>query len=98
MSTQPGTTAVQLYQMPIPAPPVVQASSDDQLIGLWLHGRAEHTQRGYTLDVRRFRAFTGKPLGLVTLGDLQGFADSLGHLAPSSRARSLGAIKRLYTF
>lgn len=54
-----------------------QATSDDQLIALWLHGRSIHTQRAYRADVERFRVFLGQPLHDVTLGDLQDFADSL---------------------
>ena len=33
---------------------VRQADSDDQLIGLWLHGRPEHTQRAYRAEADRF--------------------------------------------
>ena len=39
-----------------------RASSDDQLIALWLHGRSVHTQRAYRADVARFRRGAGKPL------------------------------------
>jgi integrase/recombinase XerD len=75
-----------------------QAHSDGQLIEIWLHGRSEHTQRAYAADVHRFYAATGKPLPTVTLPDLQNFADSLGHLAPTSRYRILSAVKSLFAF
>ena len=75
-----------------------QADSDEQMIRLWLHGRSEHTQRGYRLEIRRFNAFAGKPLAFVTFGDLQGFFDALTHLALSSKARSLTAVKSLLSF
>ena len=42
------------------APALPQAHSDDQLIGIWLHGRSVHTQRAYRADVARFRR--GSPL------------------------------------
>lgn len=75
-----------------------QAYSDDQAVGLWLHGRGPHTQRAYRSDVGRFLAFTGKPLPQVTLGDVQDFADSLLGLSPASRARTLSAVKSLLAF
>jgi integrase/recombinase XerD len=78
--------------------PVNQVSGDPRLIALWLHGRSPHTKRAYEADVRRFSSFVGRPLEQVTLGDLQGFADSLGDLAPASRARILSAIKSLLSF
>src|SRR5262252_7474036 len=74
------------------------ASSDDQLIALWLHGRSSHTRRAYHGDVERFRHGAGKPFNQVTLADLQAFADSLGEAAPASRCRTLSAIKSLLAF
>jgi integrase/recombinase XerD len=73
-------------------------TDDDTLIRLWLHGRSPHTQRAYAKDTRRFLAFVGKPLGAVTLGDLQAFADSLTDLAPSSQGQALASIKSLFSF
>ena len=73
------------------------ADTDAQLVALWLHGRSPHTQRAYGADVDRFLAFVAKPLAMVTLGDLQAFADSLGG-KPSSRARTLAAVKSLLSF
>ncbi len=76
-----------------------QVDSDDGLVRLWLHGRPETTRRAYTADADRFRAFVvGKPLRLVTVGDVQNFSDSLAHLADASRARSLSAIKSLLSY
>lgn len=74
-----------------------QASSDDELVRLWLHGRSHHTQRAYAADAERFRAYVGA-LAMVTLGQVQAFADSLDGLAPSSRARTLAAVKSLLSF
>jgi len=73
------------------------AATDDQLVELWLHGRSPHTRRAYRADSERFRAFVGKPLAMVTLGDLQAFADSLTG-KPSSRSRTLAAVKSLLAF
>ena len=77
---------------------VRQASTDTQLVALWLHGRSLHTQRAYRSDVMRFLAFVNKPLHEVTLADIQGFADSLLDLAPASRGRTLSAVKSLLAF
>jgi integrase/recombinase XerD len=74
------------------------ASSDDQLVAIWLHGRSVHTQRAYRADVARFRRGAGKPLPSVTLTDLQAFADSLDALAAASRYRILSALKSLLAF
>lgn len=73
-----------------------RASSDDQLLEVWLHGRSPHTQRAYRADVERFRSKARKPLALATLSDLQDFAGSLENLAPSSRY--LSTIKSLLAF
>jgi len=75
-----------------------RASSDDQLLEIWLHGRSSHTQRAYRADIERFRLRAGKPLRQVTLLDLQQFADQLSNLAPSSRYRTLSALKSLLAF
>ncbi len=77
-----------------------QTSTDQQLVELWLHGRSPHTQRAYRADVVRFLAFAATPLPTVTLGDLQAFANALEQedLAPSSRVRTLAAVKSLLAF
>jgi integrase/recombinase XerD len=82
----------------LPAVPIRQADSDAQLLRLWLYGRSPHTQRAYEKDAKRFLIYIGKPLGAVTLGDLQGFAESLASLSPASRARTLSAVKSLFAF
>ena len=75
-----------------------QASSDEQLIEIWLHGRSEHTIRAYRADVERFRLRAEKPLARVALADLQDFSDSLEALEPASRYRALSAVKSLLGF
>lgn len=71
---------------------------DPWFIELWLHGRPEKTQRAYRADMARFLAFVEKPLPLVSLDDLQAFEDSLQNLKPSSRNRTMAAIKSALSF
>lgn len=75
-----------------------QASHDNELITMWLHGRPETTRRAYERHVRRFLALTCRPLARVTVGDVQDFVDSMAHLAPRSRNQGLSAIKSLLTY
>ncbi|MHC4772849.1 MAG: tyrosine-type recombinase/integrase [Planctomycetota bacterium] len=79
---------------------VRQAHNDEQVIDLWLHGRSSHTQRAYTGDIVRFFKYVNKHLRVITLGDLQGFADHLieENLKPASQNRILAAVKSLITF
>lgn len=77
---------------------VQTVETDSRLIELWLHGRSLHTQRAYRKDAGRFLSFVGVPLSRVTLGDVQDFADSLSHLAQSSQARTVAAVKSLLSF
>lgn len=84
------------FSASLPAEIVVD-ERDDKLIELWLHGRSAHTQRAYRRDVGRLRAFIGKSLAELTLGDLQNFADSLAG-RDSSRARTLNGCRSLLTF
>jgi len=73
-------------------------ATDEQLIGLWLHGRSEHTARAYRRAIERLVTSTsGKPLRAVTLGDLQAFADALDG-QPSSRGQAIAAVKSLLSF
>ena len=76
------------------------ARGDGRLIGLWLHGKSAATKEAYRSDLAKFSDFTGgKPLGTVTLADVQDFADFLsGLLAPASQARILAALKSLFAF
>lgn len=75
-----------------------QADSDEQLIKLWLHGRAPATARAYRADVDRFLEVARKALPAVTLKDLQDFAGGLLTHAPASQARILASIKSLFAF
>jgi site-specific recombinase XerD len=89
----PTTTAL---ADPVPTRTDAEAT-DDQLLALWLHGRAPLTIRAYRREAARFRSFVAKPLRLVTLGDLQAFADSLDG-KPGTRSRVLATIKSLLSF
>ena len=82
----------------ITVPASRQASTDEQLLKLWLHGRSPNTQRAYGRDASRFRSFVGKSLQAVTLADLQDFADTLTELAPASQCRVLSSVKSLVSF
>ncbi|MBW8039235.1 MAG: tyrosine-type recombinase/integrase [Planctomycetes bacterium] len=79
---------------------VRQAHNDEQVVGLWLHGRSPHTQKAYAGDIVRFFKHVDKQLRYITLGNLQGFADSLidEELKPASQHRILAAVKSLITF
>lgn len=75
-----------------------QASTDDDVIRLWVYGRPINTQIAYGREISRWRRFVKKPLQSVTLGDVQDFAESLSAMKPSSVARALAAIKSLMSF
>lgn len=77
---------------------VKQANDDNQVIGLWLHGKSEKTQIAYSNDVKRFLDFVGKPLNAVTIGDIQAFTDSLADYSPASKNRMTASVKSLFTY
>jgi len=80
--------------------PVQQASSDEQLVELWLHGRSQHTQRAYQRDIADFLHYVHTPVRNITLGQLQNYADELHckDLCPASIKRKLAAVKSLFDF
>ncbi|MFN7717255.1 MAG: tyrosine-type recombinase/integrase [Pseudanabaenaceae cyanobacterium] len=75
-------------------------ATDAQLIQLWVHGKSKTTARYYLSEADRFLAFVGKSLAMVTLADLQAYADELDNLGlqVSSQSRSLSVVKSLLTF
>lgn len=75
-----------------------QASSDSQLLALWLHGRPASTVKVYQDAAERLQVFIDKPLQAITLGDLQSFADSLVGLGDNTRKRLINSVKSLFTF
>lgn len=76
------------------------AQTDEVLVERWLHGKSPATREVYLSAYTAFQSFTsGKPLGNVTLGDLQEFADELEEsFAPATRAKILAALKSLISF
>jgi integrase/recombinase XerD len=77
---------------------ITQASSDLQLMALWLHGKSKNTQEAYQADMQRFLEMVNKPLQQITLQDLQSYADSLTGLSANTRKRGLNSVKSLFTF
>jgi hypothetical protein len=75
-----------------------RATTDYQLLALWLHSRPPATRRHCAAAVARFQRYVGHPLGTVTPDDVCDFADSLVDLAPSARARLVGAIRSFGQF
>lgn len=70
---------------PAPIEPA-QATSDEQVVRMWLHGKSAGTRRGYQRDVGEFferlayiyKVYPGRvPLGQVRLEDLQRYAVEL---------------------
>ena len=81
--------------------PAADGSNDTSLVELWLSLKVSgHTRRAYAADVESFLQFVGKPLGWVTLADVQAFATALeqGSLKPASQNRALTAVKSLLSF
>ncbi len=59
--------------------PSPDGSNDASLVELWLSLKvSSHTRRAYAADVKRFLMFVAKPLGWVTLADVQAYAAALG--------------------
>lgn len=81
--------------------PAPDGHNDAKLVELWLSLKvSSHTRRAYAADAGRFVEFVGKPLGWVTLTDVQAFTTSLeqGSLKPASQNRALTAVKSLLSF
>jgi Phage integrase, N-terminal SAM-like domain len=77
------------------------SSRDTEIIELWLAKQASpHTRSCYRRDVERILSYSIKSLKDITLADLPRFGQSLvdAGLAPISRARTLAAIKSLFSF
>jgi hypothetical protein len=97
----PSFGAMNCYDREQPIRRVMVSPRDSHIIELWLQRLASpHTRGCYRLDAARLLAQVSKPLSRLTLGDLQGFAQSLveAGLAPISRARTLAAVRSLFGF
>ena len=73
------------------ARPDVLIPPTEGLLDLWLHGKSGHTQRYYRREALKFLAVVGKPIELITLSDVQGYATALGQssLSIASQARAI---------
>lgn len=72
----------------------------EQLLNMWLHGKSIRTADYYRRSALRFLEFVGKPLHLVTLAEVQGFARSLEEkgLSASTQRTITAAVKSLLSF
>ena len=80
---------------------VPSGENDFAFVELWLGTKVStHTRRAYRTEVDRFRTAIGKPLGWITMADLQSYGEALGQgsLKPASQNRALTAIKSLLSF
>lgn len=77
---------------------VAQADNDSQVLAMWLHGRPQTTQLAYAYEVQGMLVAVDKPLRSISLGDLQGYFDTLARLSPASQARAINAVKSLFSF
>jgi integrase/recombinase XerD len=81
--------------------PAPDGSNDFRLIELWLSLKvSSHTRRAYAAEAQRFLEFVDRPLGWVTLANVQAYATSLGQgsLKAASQNRALTAVKSLLSF
>jgi integrase/recombinase XerD len=78
----------------------VQASSDEQMIELWLgRYRSRQTLTAFRGDVEHFRRAVPKPLREVVLRDIQGWGLAMEAVhKPASVARRLSAVRSLFAF
>jgi site-specific recombinase XerD len=83
------------------SPEIATIESDEQLVELWLHDKSKNTQDAYRRDLAMFFNIIGrKALRLVTLNDLQVFANALvqREYAVSTQQRRLNSLKSLLNF
>ena len=83
-----------------PSTELSPADAQAQLIAMWVHGKSQKTADVYRLAARRFLAFVGKPLHLVTLAEVQAFATHLAErgLSASTQRNMIAYIKSLLSF
>jgi integrase/recombinase XerD len=73
-----------------------QASSDGEMVDLWLASfRSANTRGAYAGDIMQFMHFHALPLHAVTVRVIQAFAATLDCFAPATAARRLSAVKSL---
>ena len=75
------------------------ATTDEQIIMMWLHGKAKTTQKAYTSSIKQFFAFVGIELKALKLEDFQMWVSSLELRYASSTVQSkTNAVKSLLSF
>ena len=72
--------------------------STEELIELWLHGKAPNTIAAYRRYAQSFVESADKPLAAVTLIDLQAWQLTLSSRSASSQKTAMAAIKSLLSF
>lgn len=80
---------------------IATVEGDQQLINLWLHGKAKNTIDAYRRDINYFLAFIGgKPLQNVTLNDIQAYDAALREQGYSEGTvkRRMNAVKSLMRY
>lgn len=75
-----------------------QADTDQQVIAMWLYGKSANTQMAYRGDIQRFCLAVPNPLRQITLGMVQTYLSSQQHLAAATQARTVNALKSLFSF
>jgi integrase/recombinase XerD len=95
---QTNSTAIVPYGPPGGAP--VQASSDDQMVELWLgRYRSRETIEAFTYDVKHFRRAVPKPFREIVLRDIQAWTVEMeARNKPASVQRRVAAIRSLFAF
>lgn len=75
-------------------------TTDEQLITMWMHGKAPQTQVEYARDVALFCQIVSVSLQALKLPDMQAYADELFLIGskPATIARRLKSIKSLLSF
>lgn len=78
----------------------VQASSDDQMVELWLgRFRSPNTLRAFSGDIRHFREAVPKPLRDIVLRDIQAWGLAMEAVnAAKSVQRRLAAVRSFFAF
>ena len=78
----------------------VQATTDDQIIDMWLFGKSKSTQEAYSKDIFDFFGMVRKELKEIVLVDLQHYSVYLEQIGLSigSQQRKLACIKSLLSF
>lgn len=75
------------------------ATSDEEIISLWLQSKSRNTQQAYTRTVRAFLDFVDKPLANLTLDDLMLWVKSLGlRYTTNSVKLKVSVIKSLFSY